>query len=116
MATLPIDAAKVRLQLQTSSAGMPLKYKGLMQGMYRIGVDEGAAALWRGFQPALLRQCSYTGLSFVLYEPVRNAFAGDLPKDEIPFWKRVLAGGTAGGAVQKESAAGGGGRWIHVTE
>lgn len=97
MATLPIDAAKVRLQLQTASTGAPLKYTGLMQGMYRIGMDEGAAALWRGFQPALVRQCSYTGLSFVLYEPVRNAIAGDLPKDKIPFWKRVAAGGIAGG-------------------
>ena len=57
----------------------------------------GAAALWRGFQPALLRQVSYTGMSFVLYEPVRNAIAGDVPKEEIPFVKRVLAGGTAGG-------------------
>ena len=73
------------------------KYTGLLQGMYRIGLDDGAAALWRGFQPALLRQVSYTGMSFVLYEPVRNAIAGDVPKEDIPFVKRVLAGGTAGG-------------------
>ena len=36
-------------------------------------------------------------MSFVLYEPVRNAIAGDVPRNEIPFYKRVLAGGTAGG-------------------
>jgi len=65
--------------------------------MHRIGAEEGVATLWRGLEPALVRQCSYTGLSFVLYEPVRNAIAGDLPKEEIPFYKRVLAGGTAGG-------------------
>ena len=50
--------------------------------------------------PCLLsraRQVSYTGMSFVLYEPVRNAIAGDVPRNEIPFYKRVLAGGTAGG-------------------
>lgn len=101
LTTLPIDAAKVRLQLQMTTgaaAESAPKYTGLMQGMYRIGVDEGVAALWRGFQPALVRQCSYTGLSFVLYEPVRNAIAGkDTPKEQIPFYKRVLAGGTAGG-------------------
>jgi len=98
MLTLPIDAAKVRVQLQVVAAdGSTPKYTGLVQAMYRIGADEGAAALWRGFQPALLRQVSYTGMSFVLYEPVRNAIAGDVPKEDIPFIKRVLAGGTAGG-------------------
>ena len=96
MLTLPIDAAKVRLQLQNSQAAKAPRYTGLMQGMYRIGLDEGVAALWRGFQPALLRQVSYTGMSFVLYEPVRNAIAGDVPKEDIPFYKRVIAGGTAG--------------------
>jgi len=98
MLTLPVDAAKVRLQLQatTAAGGTPL-YTGLLQGMWRIGADEGAAALWRGYQPALVRQVSYTGMSFVLYEPIRNFIAGDVPKEEIPFWKRVAAGGTAGG-------------------
>jgi hypothetical protein len=96
MLTLPIDAAKVRLQLQCSGASQPIRYTGLFQAMHRIGRDDGAAALWRGFQPALLRQVTYTGMSFVLYEPVRNAIAGDVPREEIPFIKRVLAGGTAG--------------------
>ena len=71
----------------------------MLQGIYRIGTDEGAAALWRGWQPALVRQTLYTGLTFVLYEPVRNFIAGDTPKEQIPFYKRVLAGGTAGGAA-----------------
>ena len=96
MLTLPVDAAKVRLQMQVET-GNARKYTGLVQGMYRIGVDEGASTLWRGIQPALVRQVSYTGMSFVLYEPVRNMIAGDVPKEEIPFYKRVLAGGTAGG-------------------
>ena len=132
MLTLPVDAAKVRLQLQASGSGSTApKYTGMLQGMWRIGSDEGIAALWRGFEPALVRQVralarwrsiraaaaagsapaasrplhvpplarqvSYTGMSFVLYEPVRNAIAGDVPRNEIPFYKRVLAGGTAGG-------------------
>jgi hypothetical protein len=96
MLTLPVDAAKVRLQMQVET-GSARRYTGLAQGMYRIAADEGAATLWRGFQPALIRQVSYTGMSFVLYEPVRNMIAGDVPKEEIPFYKRVLAGGTAGG-------------------
>ncbi len=109
--TLPVDAAKVRLQMQvtgvkaamsnaghgSSSAsaaiaaagGTPCKpkYNGLLQTMYRIGVEEGPASLWRGVEPALVRQCSYTGMSFVLYQPVRDVFAGDTPADQIPFYK-----------------------------
>ncbi|KAL1526270.1 hypothetical protein AB1Y20_014989 [Prymnesium parvum] len=64
--------------------------------MTRVGKDEGLRALWRGITPALVRQISYTSMSFVLYTPVRNALAGDTPADQIPFWKRVLAGGSAG--------------------
>ena len=96
MLTLPSDTAKVRLQMQVET-GSARRYTGLAQGVYRIAADEGAATLWRGFQPALLRQISYTGMSFVLYEPLRNMIAGDIPKEEIPFYKRVLAGGAAGG-------------------
>ena len=90
--TLPVDAAKVRLQMQvvtgaTRSAPAKPVYTGLLQAMYRIGADEGVGALWRGVEPALVRQCSYTGMSFLLYEPVRNFYAGDTPKNEIPFYK-----------------------------
>ena len=44
-----------------------------------------------------MRQISYTGLTFVLYEPVRNAIAGNVRTDEISFGQRVLAGGASGG-------------------
>ena len=53
--TLPVDAAKVRLQLQAAGSGSA-KYTGLLQGMWRIGADEGARALWRGLEPALVRR------------------------------------------------------------
>mmetsp|Transcript_7960 Transcript_7960/g.29791 ORF Transcript_7960/g.29791 Transcript_7960/m.29791 type:complete len:219 (-) Transcript_7960:121-777(-) len=40
---------------------------------------------------------AYTSMSFVIYGPIRDFFAGSgTPKEEIPFYKRVLAGGTAG--------------------
>ena len=68
-----------------------------MQALWRIGRDDGVVTLWRGYQPALVRQVSYTGLTFVLYEPIRNGIAGDVPTAEIPFYKRVVAGGTSGG-------------------
>lgn len=95
-ATLPIDIAKVRLQTQVPLHDGKLRYRGLVHGMYRVAADDSPLALWRGVCPALVRQVSYTGMSFVLYEPVRNAIAGDLPKTDIPFWKRVASGGIAG--------------------
>ncbi len=94
---MPLDVSKVRLQVQAPLPDGSFRYTGFLQCVRRIAAEEGTAALWRGIEPALVRQVSYTGLSFVLYTPVRNAIAGDVPADQIPFWKRVLAGGTAGG-------------------
>ena len=94
--TLPVDVAKVRLQLQGKAASSVPRYTGLLQTLCRIGSEEGAAALWRGLTPALVRQVSYTSMSFTLYEPVRNVMAGGQPMEEISFWQRVLAGGAAG--------------------
>mmetsp|Transcript_16330 Transcript_16330/g.18133 ORF Transcript_16330/g.18133 Transcript_16330/m.18133 type:complete len:300 (+) Transcript_16330:30-929(+) len=97
--TLPIDCSKVRLQTQKVIPGQPLHYKGMLSGIGVIAREEGAFALWKGVTPALMRQMSYTGLSFVLYEPVRNLIAGEgVETKDIPFWKRVLAGGVAGGS------------------
>ena len=100
--TLPIDTVKVRLQVQLAGAtGDALMYKGTFQGGHRIIVEEGLRGLWKGYAPAMMRQCSYTGLTWILYEPVRNALAGHEVDTSnvasIPFWKRVLAGGISGG-------------------
>ena len=85
--TLPIDITKVRLQ--TSQGGSQLSVGR------SIIAKEGAAALWKGLGPALARQCSYTGLSLVLYEPARDFVAGGVPANELPFWKRVLVHSSA---------------------
>ena len=98
MSTLPVDIGKVRLQLQKPLADGTMKYRNMFQAGYRVGVDEGAAALWKGATPALTRQISYTGLSLVLYEPIRDVIAGSTPLEDLSFGWRLLAGGTAGGA------------------
>jgi solute carrier family 25 (mitochondrial uncoupling protein), member 8/9 len=71
--TIPLDTAKVRLQLQTTAVGggdVP-KYRGLLGTAATIAREEGAAALWKGIVPGLHRQCIYGGLRIGLYEPVR---------------------------------------------
>lgn len=97
IATLPVDIGKVRLQLQKPLPDGTMRYKNMFQAGYRVGMDEGLTALWKGTTPALTRQISYTGLSLVFYEPIRNAIAGDTPVEELGFMWRLLAGGTAGG-------------------
>ena len=75
--TLPIDTAKVRLQLQGKSgvgAGQALKYSGMLGTMTTIAREEGVGALWKGLVPGLHRQCVYGGLRIGLYDPVSSSF------------------------------------------
>ena len=76
--TMPVDFAKVRLQLQRSADGMAAAphhhppFRGMFDCLARTLRAEGPAALFKGLGPALARQTGYTGLSFLLYEPIRN--------------------------------------------
>lgn len=89
-ATLPTDVAKTRLQTDTSG-----KYGGSLVKCWRSTVaEEGLGALWKGLQPALIRQVCYSSLAMVLFEPIRDLM---VRKGEEPnFAQRLLAGGTAG--------------------
>lgn len=72
--TIPLDTAKVRLQLQRktfASEGVSLpKYRGLLGTVATIAREEGLAALWKGITAGLHRQFIYGGLRIGLYEPV----------------------------------------------
>ena len=76
--TLPLDTAKVRLQIQptstaaassasatttaaTSAAPFRPKYNGLIGTMRTVAAEEGAAALWKGLVPSMHRQVLYGG-------------------------------------------------------
>lgn len=97
--TLPIDVAKVRLQVQHVDAGPP-KYTGMVSCIRTTAAEEGAGALWKGLAPSLVRQCCYSSMSLVLYEPIRDSivdFTGGLGEDgQANYLQRLLSGGTAG--------------------
>mmetsp|Transcript_36309 Transcript_36309/g.91242 ORF Transcript_36309/g.91242 Transcript_36309/m.91242 type:complete len:300 (+) Transcript_36309:136-1035(+) len=93
--TIPIDTAKVRLQLQTTAHGEVPKYKGMFGTIGTVAKEEGAAALWKGIAPGLHRQCLFGGLRIGLYEPVKNFYMGDL-KGEAPMYLKIAAGLTTG--------------------
>lgn len=95
IATLPLDTAKVRLQLQAKSEGVP-KYKGLIGTVGTVAREEGVYALWKGLEPGLHRQCLFGGLRIGLYEPVKRFYMGERPPGEAPLYLKVAAGLTTG--------------------
>jgi solute carrier family 25 uncoupling protein 8/9 len=94
---MPLDVAKTRLQMQGADGTQ--QYKNLVD-CFKVTVrKEGIASLYKGVEPALARQVIYGGLRYGLYAPLRNLIGVDpsTPKDQIPFWKKFVAGGGAGG-------------------
>lgn len=101
--TLPTDVVKVRLQVQQTAggAGGAPRYSGFVDCLRQTARSEGPLALWKGLTPALVRQVSYTSLSLVIYEPIRDFYQrqlGGSGSDGKPTYiQRLAAGGTAGG-------------------
>ncbi|KAG2670028.1 hypothetical protein I3843_14G063600 [Carya illinoinensis] len=93
--TLPLDTAKVRLQLQKKAAGVDgvgvPKYSGLLGTMATIAREEGLSALWKGLIPGLQRQCLYGGLRIGLYGPVKTYLVGSEFIGDIPVYHKILA-------------------------
>ena len=51
--TIPMDTAKVRLQIQKTPEGQAPKYNGMMGTMKTISGEEGPRALFSGLSPGL---------------------------------------------------------------
>jgi len=93
--TMPIDIAKVRMQLATDTS------IGFLSTLWTILSTEGSGALFKGLKPALLRQASYQSVKMFLYEPIRDAvLAASTPEGEEraqpKLWQMIVAGGLAG--------------------
>ncbi|KAJ0984067.1 hypothetical protein J5N97_002423 [Dioscorea zingiberensis] len=100
LCTIPLDTAKVRLQLQKKATSGDVvavpKYRGMLGTVATIAREEGLAALWKGIIPGLHRQCLFGGLRIGLYEPVKNFYVGDNFVGDVPLSKKILAGLTTG--------------------
>ena len=82
--TIPMDTAKVRLQIQKTGEGQKPKYTGLIQTVKMISAEEGPRALFNGLIPGLQRQFIFAGLRVGLYVPVRDLITGPLPEGVNP--------------------------------
>lgn len=70
VATLPIDMAKTRLQEQGGGRGV--RYGGVFECVWRVGREEGIAALWKGFVPYFSRCAGHTVAMFLVLEQVKK--------------------------------------------
>ena len=82
--TIPIDTAKVRLQIQKVEPGQEPKYKGMFGTMKVMAAEEGFTSLWSGLSPGLQRQFINSGLRIGLYVPIRNIICGPMKPGENP--------------------------------
>ncbi|KAK9727158.1 hypothetical protein RND81_05G262500 [Saponaria officinalis] len=95
--TLPLDTAKVRLQLQKKApteeggGGGPAKYRGMFGTIKTIAREEGLPSLWKGVIPGLHRQFLYGGLRISLYDPFKIFFVGAFLVGDIPIFQKILA-------------------------
>ncbi|KAJ0020152.1 hypothetical protein Pint_32614 [Pistacia integerrima] len=95
LCTIPLDTAKVRLQLQkktVSEDGVSVsKYRGLLGTVATIAREEGLSALWKGIIAGLHRQCIYGGLRVGLYDPVKTFLVGSDFVGDIPLYQKIFA-------------------------
>ncbi|CAN6242344.1 unnamed protein product [Urochloa humidicola] len=106
--TIPLDTAKVRLQLQrkappqlpptaaVSGAGWAAGAGGVLATILSIAREEGVSALWKGIVPGLHRQFLYGGLRIGLYEPVKAFFVGGTSVGDVSLLSKILAALTTG--------------------
>eukprot|EP00931_Biecheleriopsis_adriatica_P092646 TRINITY_DN66436_c0_g1_i1.p1 TRINITY_DN66436_c0_g1~~TRINITY_DN66436_c0_g1_i1.p1 ORF type:complete len:309 (-),score=52.55 TRINITY_DN66436_c0_g1_i1:66-962(-) len=92
----PLDVVKVRMQLSQSGVVGEV-YRGPIDCTRTILRNEGAAGLYKGLSPALLRASTYGSARIGFYEPIKQLIAGNKPSEELPLVSKMLAGISSGG-------------------
>lgn len=100
LATVPIDVVKVRMQL-SGELGTGSRYRSSLQAFPTIVREEGFGALYKGVQPALLRQATYGSLRIGMYEPIKSFWSRVLPSSDgtTTVAHKLLSGIMCGGAA-----------------
>ena len=76
--------------------GAVKQYSGALDAFKQIIAKEGVWALWKGIQPALVRQASYGSLRYGLYAPIKKAIAPENSGGKDPLWVKLVSGAGSG--------------------
>lgn len=99
--TLPIDTAKVRLQLLRrageGAADTAAAKLGMLSMARKIAVEEGGVALYKGFWPAIHRQLVFASLRVGIYGELSKLF--QRPGETTPSMGTRVLSGLAAGAI-----------------
>jgi len=95
--TLPIDTAKVRLQLLRKTSGVVVPGApgggvnlGMVGMMRKIVLDEGVLGLYKGVWPAIQRQLVFASLRVGIYKEISDRLRE--PNQAVTLERKILAG------------------------
>ncbi|KAL4425124.1 hypothetical protein ABPG77_008229 [Micractinium sp. CCAP 211/92] len=74
-ATTPLDVVKTRLQLEGVSSATRYNTSSVLPVLRQIAVEEGASALWRGWQPRVLFHAPSAAICWGIYETAKKLLA-----------------------------------------
>lgn len=105
--TIPIDTAKVRLQIQGENAVMAnvpsgvttanssVRYRGMIGSMITVAKTDGFRSLYRGLVPGIHRQLCFASIRIGLYDKVKKLY-GDEDVNNPKVIQKILASLTTG--------------------
>jgi len=96
LVTIPIDTAKVRLQIQgenmkTIGRRDQLYYRGMIRTVIQIAKDEGVRTLYSGITAGIQRQMCFCGVRIGLYDHVKRFYGDDSLGNKPQVIKKILA-------------------------
>eukprot|EP01064_Diplonema_japonicum_P036268 TRINITY_DN809_c5_g1_i1.p1 TRINITY_DN809_c5_g1~~TRINITY_DN809_c5_g1_i1.p1 ORF type:complete len:305 (+),score=54.99 TRINITY_DN809_c5_g1_i1:60-917(+) len=89
--SIPIETAKVRLQMQGNT------YKGVVHAMRTIAKEEGVLQLWKGVTAGVQRHFGCAGFRLGMYAPIRDFWTPKGHEGPASFKTKCLAAFTSGG-------------------
>ncbi|KXJ09104.1 mitochondrial uncoupling protein 3 [Exaiptasia diaphana] len=105
--TIPIDTAKVRLQIQGEGTVMSniasgiktdnpnVRYRGMIGTMVTIAKTEGVKTMYKGLIPGIHRQLCFASIRIGLYDSVKKLY-GDEDVNNPKVFKKIAASITTG--------------------
>ena len=101
MCTYPIDLVRTRLAADTAAAGSARHYAGIWDCLRQTVRNEGMRGLFKGMSMGVFGMTCYMGISFSIYDTVKQSPMLTSPAAKEAWWYPVvkLAGGGAAGLV-----------------